>query len=72
MQYANPFEETTMNDEKRHQASPGGPMKGGRPWLRRALGYIALSALEPYRYRYLRTRMLHDALRRQDRGSRGK
>jgi hypothetical protein len=61
-----------MNDEKHHQTTPGERTAGGRPWLRRALGYIALSALEPYRYRYLRTRMLHDALRRQDRSGQGK
>jgi hypothetical protein len=64
--------ETTMNTEKRDQTSTGDRTAGARPWLRRTLGYIALSALEPYRYRYLRTRMLHDALRRGDRGGQAK
>jgi len=31
-----------------------------------ALGYVARSALDLHRYRYVRTRMLHDSLRKLD------
>lgn len=61
-----------MNTEKPDHTNMGDRAAGAGPWLRRTLGYIALSALEPYRYRYLRTRMLHDALRRGDRGGQAK
>lgn len=40
-----------------------------RPWLRPfagVLSYVARSALDLHRYRYMRTRMLHDSLRKQD------
>jgi hypothetical protein len=40
--------------------------------LRGALGYIARSALELHRYRYIRTRMLHDSLDRVDSRARDK
>lgn len=43
------------------------PGDSRRPSLRDALGYLARSALELHRYRYLRTRMLHDSLESLDR-----
>lgn len=39
------------------------------PWkgvISGALDYVAKSALELHRYRYVRTRMLHDSLRKLD------
>ena len=46
---------------------------GGRGLsLGSALGYLARSALELHRYRYIRTRILHDSLDRVDREARGK
>jgi hypothetical protein len=35
-------------------------------WLSGALKYIGRSAMELHRYRYIRTRMLHDSLNRID------
>jgi hypothetical protein len=40
--------------------------------LRGALGYLARSAMELHRYRYLRTRILHDSLSKLDRRACGK
>jgi hypothetical protein len=37
-----------------------------------ALGYLARSALELHRYRYMRTRILHDSLDRVDREKQGR
>jgi len=49
-----------MNTEMR-------PSTAGRGlWLSGALKYIGRSAMELHRYRYIRTRMLHDSLNRID------
>ena len=37
-----------------------------------ALGYLARSALELHRYRYIRTRILHDSLDKVDRQGRSR
>jgi hypothetical protein len=37
-----------------------------------ALGYLARSALELHRYRYIRTRILHDSLGKVDREGRSR
>lgn len=49
-----------MNTEMR----PGSTVTG--LWLSGALKYIGRSAMELHRYRYIRTRMLHDSLNRID------
>jgi hypothetical protein len=49
-----------MNTEM-HQGTSGRGL-----WLTGALKYIGRSAMELHRYRYIRTRMLHDSLNRID------
>ena len=49
-----------MNTEM-HQGATGRGL-----WLTGALKYIGRSAMELHRYRYIRTRMLHDSLNRID------
>jgi hypothetical protein len=55
--------ETNMNTEMRQSTT------GRGLWLSGALKYIGRSALELHRYRYIRTRMLHDSLDRIDASS---
>jgi len=55
-----------MNTEMR----PGTTVKSLS--LSGALKYIGRSAIELHRYRYIRTRMLHDSLNRMDRARTGR
>jgi hypothetical protein len=60
-----------MSTHTQHRPAFTGETKGGKGAALRgviggALGYFARSALELHRYRYVRTRMLHDSLRKLD------
>lgn len=61
-----------MSTVTSHNIGRGEHRAGQRLSLRGALGYIARSALELHRYRYLRTRILHDSLGKLDRRACGK
>jgi hypothetical protein len=50
----------------------GAPARARGLSLGGALGYLARSALELHRYRYIRTRILHDSLKSVDRQAPGK
>ncbi|MEX2494592.1 MAG: hypothetical protein WD448_00805 [Woeseia sp.] len=59
------------NDTRDDQVSGAGSKRHSGRWLKPvagALGYVARSALDLHRYRYVRTRMLHDSLRKLDGG----
>jgi len=61
-----------MNTASCRSTCPPGPAGGRSLTLGGALGYLARSALELHRYRYIRTRMLHDSLDKGDRERNGK
>lgn len=69
---APPRTETAMNTATCRSTCARGPSGGRGLSLGGALGYLARSALELHRYRYIRTRILHDSLDRVDRQARGK
>jgi hypothetical protein len=50
--------------------SQGCQISGKSVWFSDALKYIGRSAMDLHRYRYIRTRMLHDSLNRVDRDRR--
>jgi hypothetical protein len=61
-----------MNTASCPSTCPRGPTGGRSLSLGSALGYLARSALELHKYRYIRTRILHDSLDKFDRERHGK
>ena len=61
-----------MNTATCQSTCTRGPRGGSGLSLGGALGYLVRSAFELHRYRYIRTRILHDSLDRLDRKERGK
>ena len=56
-----------MTCETMHHTCPGSLQASGRLSVRGALGYLARSAMELHRYRYLRARILQGSIATFDR-----